>query len=211
MFLPFAEFSLFSEGRWVVSNSIQLFFECDYKKAVNRSWNLFTFNSISQFVKVADKFQTQDSWHEQTNGIRSQSDTYVVEQIEWTRSMWTITRIKRPHFIKKNSKWKPASTVRPCNFRERKTYFILQIYRKWENTISNYQGPDTLELWYQYICWYEQNIQQDQERLFETILGKCLSIYESQQHYKQDTRLVKLWMKYVSLRWTNSFVVMKGK
>lgn len=211
MFLPFAEFSLFSEGRWVVSNSIQLFFECDYKKAVNRSWNLFTFNSISQFVKVADKFQTQDSWHEQTNGIRSQSDTYVVEQIEWTRSMWTITRIKRPHFIKKNSKWKPASTVKACNFREWKTYFILQIYRKWENTISNYQGPDTLELWYQYICWYEQNIQQDQERLFETILGKCLSIYESQQHYKQDTRLVKLWMKYVSLRWTNSFVVMKGK
>lgn len=211
MFLPFAEFSLFSEGRWVVSNSIQLFFECDYKKAVNRSWNLFTFNSISQFVKVADKFQTQDSWHERTNGIRSQSDTYVVEQIEWTRSIWTITRIKRPHFIKKNSKWKPASTVRPCNFREWKTYFILQIYRKWENTISNYQGPDTLELWYQYICWYEQNIQQDQERLFETILGKCLSIYESQQHYKQDTRLVKLWMKYVSLRWTNSFVVMKEK
>lgn len=90
--------------------------------------------------------------------------------------------------------------MRPCNFREWKTYFILQIYRKWENTISNYQGPDTLELWYQYICWYEQNIQQDQERLFETILGKCLSIYESQQHYKQDTRLVKLWMKYVSLR-----------
>lgn len=70
--------------------------------------------------------------------------------------------------------------------------------RKWESAISNYQGADPLELWYDYICWYEQNIHLDHERSFERILGKCLSIYESQQHYKQDTRFVKLWMKYVS-------------
>lgn len=75
---------------------------------------------------------------------------------------------------------------------------MASVFRKWENAISNYQGPDPLELWYEFICWYEQNIQLDQERLFETVLGKCLSIYEGQQHYKQDTRMVKLWMKYVN-------------
>lgn len=76
-------------------------------------------------------------------------------------------------------------------------FLFWEIFRKWETAISNYQGSDPLEHWYQYICWYEQNIQTDHERLFETILGKCLSIYEGQQHYKQDTRMVKLWMKYV--------------
>lgn len=76
-------------------------------------------------------------------------------------------------------------------------FLFWEIFRKWETAISNYQGSDPLEHWYQYICWYEQNIQMDHERLFETILGKCLSIYEGQQHYKQDTRMVKLWMKYV--------------
>lgn len=55
-----------------------------------------------------------------------------------------------------------------------------------------------MDLWYNFICWYEQNAQYDHERLFETALCKCLSTYECQQHYNQDTRMVRLWMKYVS-------------
>lgn len=74
------------------------------------------------------------------------------------------------------------------------------LFRKWENAISNYKGPDPLDLWYNFICWYEQNSTLDKERLFETALGKCLSIYECQQHYNQDTRMVKLWMKYVNTK-----------
>lgn len=71
-------------------------------------------------------------------------------------------------------------------------------YRKWENAIVNYIGSDPLELWFNFIYWYEQNQQYDTENLFETSLGKCLSTYETEERYKQDQRMVKLWMKYVS-------------
>lgn len=75
----------------------------------------------------------------------------------------------------------------------------MLFFRKWENAIVNYNGPDPLDLWFNFICWYEQNSHHDPENLFETALGKCLSTYECEQHYNQDTRMVKLWMKYVSL------------
>lgn len=63
----------------------------------------------------------------------------------------------------------------------------------------NYIGPDPLEMWFKFICWYEQNSQYDTQGLFETALGKCLSTYECDERYNQDNRMVKLWMKYVSI------------
>lgn len=68
----------------------------------------------------------------------------------------------------------------------------------WEDAIASYVGDDPLELWYNYIYWYEQNVQLDTENAFEAILGKCLSMYEYEEVFKQDQRMVKLWMKYVS-------------
>lgn len=66
-------------------------------------------------------------------------------------------------------------------------------------------GPDPLELWHNYLYWYERNISFDNENQFETILGKCLSIYEYDERYKQDVRMVKLWIKYVSNMNINNF------
>lgn len=63
----------------------------------------------------------------------------------------------------------------------------------------NYMGPDPLEIWFNFICWYEQNVQYESQSLFETALGKCLAMYESDTRYNQDVRMVKLWMKYVSM------------
>lgn len=71
-------------------------------------------------------------------------------------------------------------------------------YRYWENAISAYTGNDPLELWFDYICWYEQNVALDTDNKMEAILGKCLSIYEYSENFNQDLRLVKLWLKYVS-------------
>lgn len=82
---------------------------------------------------------------------------------------------------------------------EESDHELCSARRKWESAIVDYLGPDPLDLWYNFICWYEQNAQYDPERLLETALGKCLSIFEYQQHYHQDARIVKLWMKYVSI------------
>lgn len=75
----------------------------------------------------------------------------------------------------------------------------FSIHRKWENAIINYIGADPLDMWFNFIYWYEQNAQYDTEQLFESALGKCLSTYECDARYNQDVRMVKLWMKYVSL------------
>lgn len=72
---------------------------------------------------------------------------------------------------------------------------ICGLFREWEIKIMNYQGSDPLALWYDYVCWYEQR---DYDYSFETILGVFLSMFEPANHYKQDQRLVELWIKYVS-------------
>lgn len=76
--------------------------------------------------------------------------------------------------------------------------FNWDYFRYWENAIASYNGTDPLQMWYEYIGWYEQNAALDTENQLEAILGKCLSMYEYSDHFKQDQRMVKLWMKYVS-------------
>lgn len=71
------------------------------------------------------------------------------------------------------------------------------MHRAWETAIDAYIGEDPLELWFNFICWYEHNVALDTENSFEAILGKCLSMYEYKENFKQDTRMVQLWMKYV--------------
>ena len=72
-------------------------------------------------------------------------------------------------------------------------------FSKWESLIYSNDGEDKLDLWFRYVCWYEQNAQLDPEGL-EKALGRCLYENEAVEHYRQDPRMVKLWMKYVSLR-----------
>lgn len=80
-----------------------------------------------------------------------------------------------------------------------KKNFVFTTHSSWEQAIESYKGNVPLELWYNYICWYEQKIALDTENRYQGALSKCLSTLESNEHYKQDIRMVKLWMKYVSM------------
>lgn len=70
----------------------------------------------------------------------------------------------------------------------------------WEEAIRGYVGNDPLDLWFNYITWYEQNRTYDRVNSLRAILEKCLAQYQETESYKQDIRLVKLWMKFVRSR-----------
>lgn len=71
---------------------------------------------------------------------------------------------------------------------------------QWELAINSYQGNDPLDLWFRYICWLESNVHTTQalESKFRKAVEQCLSTYDKFENYKQDLRMVKLWIKYVS-------------
>lgn len=70
----------------------------------------------------------------------------------------------------------------------------------WEEAIRGYVGNDPLDLWFNYVTWYEQNRTYDRVNNLRPILEKCLAQYQETESYKQDIRLVKLWMKFVRSR-----------
>lgn len=74
---------------------------------------------------------------------------------------------------------------------------------QWEHAINTYQGTDPLDLWFRYICWLESNGTKALEAKFRKAVEQCLSTYDKFENYKQDLRMVKLWIKYVS------FIVLK--
>lgn len=77
------------------------------------------------------------------------------------------------------------------------TYTFLFIYfSAWESAIAN--GRENFDIWFNYITWYEQNITHDTENNYIVILERLLTTFEHNETYKQDSRMVKLWIKYVS-------------
>lgn len=72
--------------------------------------------------------------------------------------------------------------------------------RHWENVINCYRGNDPLNLWFRYICWLEQNIHIDTENQFRKSLEQCLAMFENYEGYKNDPRLIKLWIKYIDMQ-----------
>lgn len=81
----------------------------------------------------------------------------------------------------------------------------------WEDAIRGYNGTDPLDLWFNYITWYEQNRSFDRLNNLRSIVEKCLLLYQDAEGYKQDTRMVKIWMKYVSNEstgvWTTGWTI----
>lgn len=67
--------------------------------------------------------------------------------------------------------------------------------------IENYTGSDPLKLWYEYICWMDEVFAGpvDDQDIFENVLQSCLATFESDVNYKQDRRLVKIFIKFVSI------------
>lgn len=80
--------------------------------------------------------------------------------------------------------------------------FVIIYFSQWEHAISCYQGEDPLDLWFQFICWLESCMTSDNniEAKFRKSVEHCLSLYEKYDRYKQDLRMVKLWIKYVSIK-----------
>lgn len=77
---------------------------------------------------------------------------------------------------------------------------FLKDKQAWEHAISLYQGPDPLDHWYNYICWYENHARSDPEHKFRETLERCLTVYEHNEYYRQDVRLVRLWLKYIAMQ-----------
>lgn len=90
-----------------------------------------------------------------------------------------------------NSLW-CLSFYSKMNFMQKCDYYVRQI--------ENYCGSDPLEYWHKYSCWLEKNVNNSQENksILEEIFCKCLSIFEKVEKYKQDIRLIQIFIKYVS-------------
>lgn len=72
--------------------------------------------------------------------------------------------------------------------------------QKYVKAIEKYSGTDPLALWHQYLLWIDEHFVIDfkQETIFELILSACLCTFEKDERYKQDRRLIKLFIKFVS-------------
>lgn len=75
---------------------------------------------------------------------------------------------------------------------------FLKDKQAWEHAIAMYQGPDPLDHWYNYLTWYENHV--DPENKFRETLERCLTQYEHSDYYKQDIRMVRLWLKYIDMQ-----------
>jgi checkpoint serine/threonine-protein kinase len=73
---------------------------------------------------------------------------------------------------------------------------------QWEHAINCYNGQDPLDLWFRYICWLESNVNATPalEAKFRKAVEQCLSTYDKFDNYKQDLRMVKLWIKYIDFQ-----------
>lgn len=73
--------------------------------------------------------------------------------------------------------------------------------KKYVSEIQNYSGADRLAPWYAYLLWMEETFIIDftgKETIFDEILAACLCQFEKDARYKQDRRLIKLFIKFVS-------------
>lgn len=78
------------------------------------------------------------------------------------------------------------------------SHFIVY-HREHEALLRNYQGPDPLDPWFNYIQWIEQSFpKHGHEGHMDKLIKDCLQLFENDKRYYQDRRFVKLWIKYVS-------------
>lgn len=72
--------------------------------------------------------------------------------------------------------------------------------REHEEAIKLYQGVDPLSVWYDYISWIEQSYpKHGNESPLDEVVLKCIMKFEDDPRYKQDRRMIKLYIKYVSI------------
>lgn len=76
---------------------------------------------------------------------------------------------------------------------------LHQQRQQFESNIQAYTGDDPIELWYEYILWLEQSYPKSgKDSAMDDVLVQCLIKFENEEKYKQDHRMIKLYIKYVS-------------
>lgn len=77
---------------------------------------------------------------------------------------------------------------------------MIEQRREFERAIDSYAGYDPLDDWYEYILWIEQSYPKSgKETALNEVISTCLAKFENDERYKQDRRMIKLFIKYVSL------------
>lgn len=78
---------------------------------------------------------------------------------------------------------------------------FLSECQKFVADIEQYLGDDPLLPWYKYLQWIDENFSIDfkHETIFDHILTACLCKFENDERYKQDRRLIKVFIKFVSI------------
>lgn len=76
---------------------------------------------------------------------------------------------------------------------------LMQQRLEYEKNIRSYVGEDPLSVWYEYVSWVEQSYPKSgKESALDELIQKCLLTFEHEDKYKQDARMIKLYIKYVS-------------
>lgn len=84
---------------------------------------------------------------------------------------------------------------------------LLQERKDFEHAIQTYDGDDPLQLWYEYIEWIEQSYPKSgKDSQLHELISKCLCKFEKDERFFQDRRMLKLYIKYVSIR-SNIFLL----
>lgn len=80
---------------------------------------------------------------------------------------------------------------------------FIEHSKKFVHKIENYKGDDPLRPWHNYLIWLEGNyiIDFSDGSLYMDLLCRCLAAFESNERYKQDRRLIKMFILYVSEQW----------
>ncbi|XP_037039331.1 uncharacterized protein LOC119076591 isoform X2 [Bradysia coprophila] len=75
---------------------------------------------------------------------------------------------------------------------------LLEQRKQFELAIANYSGEDPLELWFDYIGWVEQSYPKSgKAAALDDLLKKSLSKFEKDSRYAQDSRFIRLFIKYI--------------
>lgn len=78
---------------------------------------------------------------------------------------------------------------------------LLKERRHYEAAILQYDGRDPLELWFHWVRHVEQDYPMNEMKAaLDDLLKECLSKFKKNYRYAQDPRLIRLYIKYVSLK-----------
>lgn len=70
---------------------------------------------------------------------------------------------------------------------------------EYEDQLKTYDGEDPLELWLEYISWIEQAFPSSgKSSELQAVLERCLQLFEHDARYKQDRRMIRTYIKFVS-------------